>query len=300
MLYHIYHNTQFSYQQWVSFSHNLVRLKPRNTPIQTVVDFSISVDPTASETEGYNDYFGNHLHHLLIREPHHFLNVIAKSCVAIDMEAIEALDARRELSLSLSVEEAMKRLSHRTPEAIDAKQYTLSSPLLPLASEDLEAYARLSFHPERSMYLSIQEFMGRIFEDFKFVPGFSDLSTPVDEVFEAKKGVCQDFAHLAITALRSLGLPTRYMSGYIETIPPKGQEKLFGSDASHAWFSVYLPELGWFDFDPTNNIVPRDQHILLGYGRDYSDISPIQGVVQGSGLSHLNVMVDVSREEVTP
>lgn len=298
MVYHIYHNTQFSYQQWVSFSHNLVRLKPRNTPVQTVVDFSLSVDPAAAETDEYNDYFGNHLHHLLVREPHALLNVIAKSCVAIDKEAIEALDRDRERAISLSVEEAMKRLSYRTPESIDAQQYTLRSPLLAPASEGLEAYARLSFHPERSLYLGIQEFMGRIFEDFKFVPGFSNLSTPVDEVFEAKKGVCQDFAHLAITALRSLGLPTRYMSGYIETIPPKGQEKLFGSDASHAWFSVYLPELGWFDFDPTNNIVPRDQHILLGYGRDYSDISPIQGVVQGSGLSHLNVMVDVSREEV--
>jgi transglutaminase-like putative cysteine protease len=140
--------------------------------------------------------------------------------------------------------------------------------------------------------------MGRVFSDFQFVSGFTDLSTPVDEVFRERKGVCQDFAHLSIAALRSIGLSARYMSGYLETIPAEGSEKFFGADASHAWFSVFIPGFGWFDFDPTNNIVPSHQYIVLGYGRDFGDCSPMQGVVQGSGVSHLNVMVDVSRDEV--
>ena len=139
--------------------------------------------------------------------------------------------------------------------------------------------------------------MQRIFNDFEFVSGFSDITTPVEEIFEAKKGVCQDFAQFAISALRTIGLPAKYMSGYIETLPPKGEIKLFGADASHAWFSVYIPNAGWVEFDPTNNLIPREQHILLGSGRDYNDISPLKGVVFSSGNSELSVMVDVRREE---
>lgn len=298
MLYQIYHSTQFSYQQRVSFSHNLVRLKPRNTPSQTLVDFSLSTDPAVTEMETYDDYFGNHLYHLLIREPHHHLKVIARSCVAMDIEAIEHHQRLAELSKVLSYGHVLNSLQQNTFDVIDAKQFCLPSRFISQASSDLRDYAMISFSPERPLYECVEEFMGRIFNDFQFVSGFSDISTPVDEVFRERKGVCQDFAHLAIAALRSIGLSVRYMSGYLETLPLDGGEKLFGVDASHAWFSVFIPGFGWFDFDPTNNIVPSYQHIVLGYGRDYGDCSPMQGVVQGSGSSHLSVMVDVSRDEL--
>ncbi|MGZ5208269.1 MAG: transglutaminase family protein [Sulfuricurvum sp.] len=297
MLYQIYHSTQFTYQQWVSFSHNLVRLKPKNTPSQTLVDFSLTTDPLVAEMESYDDYFGNHLTHLLIRQPHHHLKVIARSCVALDIDAIEHHRALGELSKALSYEQALSAFRKNTPDVIKVKQFCLPSRFIAPASRDLREYALCSFAPEKSLYESVEEFMGRIFHDFQFVSGFSSISTPVEEVFKERKGVCQDFSHLAIAALRSLGLSARYMSGYLETLPAKGEKKLFGADASHAWFSVFIPGFGWFDFDPTNNIVPSHQHIVLGFGRDFGDCSPMQGVVQGSGMSHLNVMVDVSRDE---
>jgi transglutaminase-like putative cysteine protease len=297
MIYTIYHNTRFFYQHEVGFSHNLIRLQPRDTAIQKVLNFDLSIEPMVSESEAYDDFFGNHLHHLLVREPHTILNVAAQSRVEIDLDSLQRLQDNRRRVLALTYTQAQERMMFLTPEIIEAKQFALKSPLLPIASPDILYYALQSIRPERSLYEGILEFMGRIFSDFAFVSGFSDLSTPVETVFAEKKGVCQDFAHFALTALRGIGLCVRYMSGYIETTPPEGTEKLFGSDASHAWFSVFFPGFGWFDFDPTNNMVPMDQHILLGYGRDYSDISPMQGVVSGSGSSHLEVMVDVEREK---
>lgn len=298
MLYHIFHNTQFSYQQWVSFSHNLIRLKPRDTPFQTVVDFSLSTDPVNSELEGYTDYFGNHLHHLLIREPHHHLKVTARTCIAMDIQAIQQHKILSEYAKEISYAQMLQALQASTPDVIDAKQFCMPSLFIKKADSLLRDYASSSFSSERSAYESVEEFMGRIYNDFQFVSGFSDVNTPVQTVFEARKGVCQDFAHIAISALRSLGFSARYVSGYIETLPPAGEEKLFGADASHAWFSVFIPRFGWFDFDPTNNIIPYDQHIVLGYGRDYADIAPIQGVVFGSGRSNVSVTVDVTREEM--
>jgi len=297
MIYTIYHNTRFVYQHWVGFSHNLVRLQPRNTSVQTLLEFDLTISPTAAEIEEYTDFFGNHLHHILVREPHSELSVIAHSHVQIDADALQRREEDRKRVRSLTYREVVERMQFHIPEVLDAKQYTLRSPLLKGASTAVSEYVLLSIRPDRSLYEGIEEFIGRIFADFSFVSGFSDISTPVEVVFREKKGVCQDFAHLAITALRSLGLGVRYMSGYIETIPPEGSEKLFGTDASHAWIAVFFPGFGWFEFDPTNNLTPHDQHIVLGYGRDYADISPMQGVVIGSGTSHLDVMVDVRREE---
>ena len=145
----------------------------------------------------------------------------------------------------------------------------------------------------RNIIDATNEFMSRIFNDFKFVSGFSDITTPIEMIFKEKKGVCQDFAQFAISALRSIGIPARYVSGYIQTIPASGKEKLFGADASHAWFSIYIPDFGWADFDPTNNKIPNEEYIILGYGRDYLDISPLKGVVQSSGNSSLGVKVNV-------
>ena len=137
----------------------------------------------------------------------------------------------------------------------------------------------------------------RIFEDFTFDPSATDVSTPVSTVLKQRRGVCQDFAHLQIAALRSLNLPARYVSGYIVTHPPEGQVKLQGADASHAWISVWAPQTGWVDFDPTNNIIPRGEHITIAYGRDYDDVSPISGVLLGGGAHSVGVAVDVLATE---
>ena len=174
-----------------------------------------------------------------------------------------------------------------------AKYFLFETESIPTASNEIREYALASFKEDRNIIEAASEFTTRIFNDFKFVSGFSDITTPIDVIFKEKKGVCQDFAQFAISALRSIGIPTRYVSGYIQTHPAAGEEKLFGADASHAWFSIYIPNFGWADFDPTNNKIPGIQYIILGYGRDYLDISPLKGVVQSSGNSYLSVRVNV-------
>jgi len=164
------------------------------------------------------------------------------------------------------------------------------------ADDMITAYAAQSFPTGKSLYECSRNLMNRIFADFKFESGFTTISTPLSLVMKERKGVCQDFAHLAIACIRSMGLPAKYVSGYIETIPPPGVKKLVGVDASHAWFSVYIPDSGWIDFDPTNNLIPADRHITIGWGRDYSDITPLKGVIMSSGRHELKVSVDVRRE----
>lgn len=257
----------------------------------------MEVTPEAYESSEFLDMFGNTNTHMLIRKPHKSFCVIGKSKVEISKQLIEErLEFIKTNSVTYS--EALKRLEKFHPDDSPAKQYLFESDLIPYGSQAIKEYALESFGEDRDLYEAANEFMGRIYNDFEFVSGFSDITTHVETIFEAKKGVCQDFAQFAISALRAIGLPAKYMSGYIETIPPEGQKKLFGTDASHAWFSLYIPNAGWAEFDPTNNIIPKDQHLLLGSGRDYNDISPLRGVVFSSGNSQLSVVVDVRKEEV--
>lgn len=296
MIYDIYHKTEFQYQSNVTFSHNIARLKPKVTPYQNVLEFSMEITPKVFESHEFTDMFGNNNTHMLIREPHHSLTVIGKSKVEIFPERIaEHIESVKRNSVTYG--RALERLSRFHIDDVYAKQYLFESALIPYGSEQIKAYALESFQKDRDIFESTHELMERIFNDFQFLSGFSDITTPVEEIFQAKKGVCQDFAQFAISALRTIGLPAKYMSGYIETLPPEGKKKLFGTDASHAWFAVYIPNAGWVEFDPTNNIMPKEQHILLGYGRDYHDISPLKGVVMSSGNSRLSVMVDVRKEE---
>jgi transglutaminase-like putative cysteine protease len=294
MIYTIFHETIFHYQGTVTFSHNIARLKPKEGVEQSLLDFRLDVEPNASEIHVFEDMFGNSNHHLLLREPHTELKVTGRSKVRRNIDQIAAAVAHLR-STPMDYAEALQRLSGFHPKDIAAKQFLFESELIPVGIDPIRDYALESFRPKRTLFEAGEELMGRIFDDFEFESGFSDITTPVEIIFEEKKGVCQDFAHFALSALRSIGLPVRYVSGYIETIPPEGEEKLFGADASHAWVSLYIPGAGWLDLDPTNNVIPIEQHIVLGHGRDYHDISPLKGVVRSSGSSHLSVMVDVRR-----
>jgi len=296
MIYDIYHKTEFKYQSSVSFSHNIARLKPKNTYYQKILDFSMEISPEVYESSEFVDMFGNTNTYMLIREPHQSLTVVGKSKIEIFPDLVQE-HIEKVKTNSVTYGRALERLSKFHVDDLYAKQFLFESDLIPNGSLKIREYVLESFHKERDLFEATHEFMQRIFNDFKFVSGFSDITTPIEKIFEAKKGVCQDFAQFAISALRTIGLPAKYMSGYIETLPPEGEKKLFGADASHAWFAVYIPNAGWIEFDPTNNIIPKDQHILLGSGRDYNDISPLKGVVYSSGNSKLSVMVDVRKEE---
>lgn len=176
-------------------------------------------------------------------------------------------------------------------DILDVRQYILDSPLIQ-AIPELRDYVEISFTENRPIVETVEELTTRLYIDFAFDPDSTTIATPLFDVIKHRCGVCQDFAHLGIGCLRSIGLAARYVSGYIETQPPPNEVKLVGSDASHAWFSVYIPNMGWVDFDPTNNQIPTDRHITVAWGRDYSDVTPLKGVVFGSGRHELSVSVD--------
>jgi len=294
MIYDIYHKTTFEYEGMVTFSHNIARLKPRENRFQKILDFSMEILPSVYEEHSFTDMFGNSNSHLLIRKPHRALSVIGRSRVEIFPHLLDAHNERMKQN-SMPYEKALSLLESFDLYDLMAKKYWFESELICKGSRAIEAYVRQSFHSKRDLFEACAEFMQRIFNDFEFVPGFSDVTTPIEEIFDAKKGVCQDFTHFAIASLRTIGLPAKYISGYIETIPKEGEEKLFGVDASHAWFALYIPRIGWVGFDPTNNLIPSSQHIFLGQGRDYDDITPLKGVVMSSGKSELQISVDVRR-----
>lgn len=292
MIYEIYHETKFDYVALVTFSHNLARLKPKDSSTQKLLEYSLKIEPTPYETNEFLDYFENTNNFMLIREAHKSLKVIATSKVERIKEEIDKeLDLLKHIKTS--VKDLKQRLSSYHPDDVLAKYFLFETDSIPMPSAEIKKYVLESFDENRNIIEATSEFMARIFNDFKFVSGFSDITTPIEVIFKEKKGVCQDFAQFAISALRSIGIPTRYVSGYIQTLPAQGKEKLFGADASHAWFSIYIPDFGWADFDPTNNKIPNEEYIILGYGRDYLDISPLKGVVQSSGNSSLGVKVDV-------
>ena len=292
MIYEIYHETKFDYVALVTFSHNLARLKPKNSNTQKLLEYSLKIEPTPYETNEFVDYFENTNNFMLIREAHKNLKVIATSRVErIKEEINKELDLLKEIKIT--VKEVKQRLSSYHHNDVLAKYFLFETDSIPMPSMEIKKYILESFSENRNIIEATSEFMARIFNDFKFVSGFSDITTPIEVIFKEKKGVCQDFAQFAISALRSIGIPARYVSGYIQTIPASGKEKLFGADASHAWFSIYIPDFGWADFDPTNNKIPNEEYIILGYGRDYLDISPLKGVVQSSGNSSLGVKVNV-------
>ena len=287
MKYKITHQTLYNYYENVNLAHNEAWLAPISSGVQTCLQTQLNIDPKPSVYQEYIDFFGNKACHFSIQQPHDKMTVTATHLVEVHRNY-----NMQETTTWEEVRDALQR--SYTEETILARQFCMDTPFL-YASMEVKEYAKKSFRPNRPLLEVSKNLMQRIFKDFKFVAGATTISTPLHQVLKQRKGVCQDFAHLGVACLRSLGLAARYVSGYIETIPPEGKEKLVGADASHAWFSVYHPIAGWVDFDPTNNQLANNQYITIAHGRDYTDVPPLKGVIFSSGMHALKVEVDVIR-----
>ncbi|MFM1770230.1 MAG: Protein-glutamine gamma-glutamyltransferase [Verrucomicrobiota bacterium] len=287
LLYEITHTTTYDYVGSVSVSHHLLRLTPRHGGAQRVLAHELRIDPDPAVLHAHRDYFGNTTHFLSVERPHGRLSVTAHSRVALrppfipepsETPAWEAVRARC-------------RDDHSSG-ALEAHEFIYPSPCVPTGPEFAE-FAGPSFPRGRPLLEAVLDLTRRIHAGFQFDPEATTVSTPVRQVLERRRGVCQDFAHLQIACLRSLSLPARYVSGYLETDPPPGQAKLRGTDASHAWVAFYCPGVGWLDTDPTNNCLPSLRHVTIGWGRDYGDVGPVRGVLMGGQGQALSVAVDV-------
>lgn len=287
MRYDVSHVTEFDYSQQVSISHHLLHLTPRPCDHQTNHRSTLVIDPAPAVHQGSVDYFGNPTAFIIVQKPHDKLTVKARSL--IDVAPPPAPEAVSTMPWEL-VAATVKADSSKP--MLDVAQFMFTSPFTK-AGDEVESYARDSFPPGRPVLDAARELTGRIFRDFTYDGSATDVSTPVDEAMRLKRGVCQDFAHLQLACLRKLGLPARYVSGYLLTHPPEGEEKLVGADASHAWLSLWVPDHGWVDLDPTNDLIPGDEHITLAWGRDYGDVSPVNGVMVGGGEHEVEVAVDV-------
>ncbi len=292
MTYQLSHTTTYKYEQGVSFCHNLATLKPKNMLGQTLLEYHLEISPTPAEFSEKLDFFGNTITRFSIQKQHTKLKVTAKSKIKRDYSARPNI-YNDFAAQQLTLQQALSTLQNLSYELFEVKQFILESVLIAKITPEIKAYAQVSFQPDRSVFDACCELMQRIYTDFEFNTKVTNVATPIHEVMADKKGVCQDFAQIAIACVRSVGLPARYVSGYIETLPPPGKEKLIGSDASHAWFSVYIPNFGWVDFDPTNNQLPKNQHIVVSYGRDYYDVPPLKGVIYSTGKNKMKVAVDI-------
>lgn len=293
MKYRIRHTTRYHYTLPVSHCYNLAYVLPRSTERQKVENIEIKLSPAVSSQAQHQDYFGNRFLQFAIEKDHSELDVTIISDINIK-------DPGGNINLDFGTPCAYVKylLQHNKDwETICAREFMLDSPMIQ-QHQDLADYAAPSFSDDRPFLSAVMDLTQRIYKDFTYDPQFSDVATPLADVLKHKRGVCQDFAHLAIGCLRSLGYPARYVSGYLETLPPPGEKKLIGADATHAWFAVYSPGEGWYEFDPTNNTLTSAQHITTAWGRDYSDVTPLKGVIFGGGQSpQLLVSVDVQRVE---
>lgn len=285
--YHIDHRTVYRYNFEVAVSHHFGCMRPRDAANQRCHNFSLEINPDPEDLSERLDFFGNTVHQFSLQKMHKELELRTLSEVTVTPNECP-MD-----SLTPTNNEVRKALADAVEtRLIDVLQFTYPSPCIP----DIDAIKEFAkpFFPEDANFLScVKNLNERIYDKFEFDADATDVSTPVDEVLKIKRGVCQDFAHLMIACIRSMRLPARYVSGYILTQPPEGQERLEGADASHAWVSVFLPGYGWIDFDPTNNMICSDQHITVGYGRDYKDVSLLRGAMTGGGDHDIVIAVTV-------
>jgi transglutaminase-like putative cysteine protease len=286
-IYSIRHKTVYKYAEPVAASLNHARLRPRDLAGQRLLKFDLQAKPDFEDFHEGEDFFGNATCYFQLQKSHEAFEITATSRVDVTWsESDSPPDSPPWEEAAAQFENPLK------PDLQVALSFVLDSPMVKVFS-DLKEYALKSFTPRRSLGEAALGLMYRIHRDFRFRPGSTNVSTALETVFQNRTGVCQDFSHLMIGCLRSLGLPARYVSGYLETLPPPGKKKLTGSDASHAWVGIYFPERGWIDFDPTNRLLPGPRHITVAWGRDFSDVSPLRGVLYGGGGQKLKVEVDV-------
>lgn len=291
MHYRIRHTTRYQYPDLVSHCYNEARMSPVTAPGQLCQRSRFVIHPAPDYLTQRTDYFGNQVTSFHILHPHRELTVTVYSEVQVEDLAQQSLFAVQTPWETVRDQVALSA----EPALLTMREFVLPSPLVPLL-DDVRDYALASFTPQRPLHEAVSELNQRIFSDFSYDPASTTISTPLATVMQQRAGVCQDFAHLAIACARSVGLPARYVSGYLETLPAPGEEKLVGADASHAWFAVYMLDDGWVAFDPTNNIQPGQQHISVAVGRDFGDVTPLKGVVFGGAQHQLSVAVDVSRQ----
>ena len=289
MKYKVTHTTRYDYGDSVPVCQNIVYLTPRDTPHQTCRRHRLTVRPQPSVNHRRVDYFGNTAHAFSIDKSHKQLHITATSHV--DLTAGELPDKAATAGWE-QVRDALP--GGKTKNALSDWQFAFRSPYVPF-QQALADYALLSFAAGRPILDALADLNNRIHADFTYDPEATTVNTPVTEVFERRRGVCQDLAHLMLGCLRPLGLSARYVSGYLRTCPPEGKQRLVGADASHAWVSVFCGDAGWIDLDPTNNSFPSTEHITVAWGRDYSDVCPVAGMFVGGGSHELSVAVDVAQ-----
>jgi transglutaminase-like putative cysteine protease len=281
------HETTTSYGARVEVASHVAYLCPRSSERQRIESFELAISPAPSQQSCAPDAFGNLRTCFALYTPHDALQVHSRSRVRLVPAPIP------DPATSQSWEEIVRRLHYVAGVPFEpAAEFSYASPFVPLINA-LRDYAAESFPAQRPCLDGAIELMHRIHADFAYQSGVTAINTPLKQIFEQRRGVCQDFAHLMIGCLRALGLPARYVSGYLLTNPPSGQTRLLGADASHAWVSVWCPRLGWNDLDPTNDVCVDVSHVTVAVGRDYGDVMPLRGVIQGGGEHTLSVAVSV-------
>lgn len=290
--YIVRHETLYSYEDLVPQAQTEARVQPRDMPWQRELSGEVTLRPASNDRRERVDFFGNRVLYYSVQESHTEATIISEF-------EVELLPEQRPVATSCTLNWRDLARETNNPHAtwlFEARPWIYESPLLDLEAK-IHRYAREVLSGFDALIPACAALMTRIFDDFTYDAEATEVDTPVDDALEQKAGVCQDFAHVMLSGLRSNCIPCRYVSGYLETLPPLGQEKLVGADATHAWVSVFVPELGWVDFDPTNNLLPYDQHITLGWGRDFSDVIPVKGLVVGGDRQRIDVQVDVLKSD---
>jgi transglutaminase-like putative cysteine protease len=273
VIYDIRHVTSYSYENPVSFARCSLRLEPKSGEGQELISHTVDIRPRPAERNVRRDFYGTLTESVLIEAAHRNLRIDSRSRVSVERRTFDRATA--------------------SPGWEQVRDLAFASALVPVLPP-VTAYAAASFAPGAGILAGAADLMRRIRTEFRYDPKATVISTPLTEVFQKRHGVCQDFAHVMIAGLRGLGLAAAYVSGYIRTIPPPGKPRLQGADATHAWVSVWCGgELGWVGFDPTNDLMVANDHIVLAMGRDFSDVSPVDGIIVGSRKQKLRVEVDV-------
>lgn len=293
MIYRIRHLTRYDYSGPATLSHNEARMLPRALSWQQCLRYEFEISPAPVRLRERIDFFGNRVAYFSTESVHRSLQVVVSS--QVQTGARPAQDIFSTIRWEDAVSDVATALKTGNRDCIDARLFVLESPFI-RHQLSLAQYAEDCFGSGRDLREALMSLNERIFDEFTYDAEVTTTATPVLEVLASKRGVCQDFAHLMVACIRALGLPARYVSGYMETLPPPGQEKLLGADATHAWVAAFIPGWGWLELDPTNGCLADERYIVLGWGRDYADVTPLKGVMTGGGEHELTVAVDVIPE----